>query len=154
MPGDEAFYRAAERRIGLWTLAIGAVAAAVVWKTMGLNPGLAVGAGTVLSWLNFRLLSQVTDAMAALIEQPGVQDEPNAAQAQEQAARVQTKSRRRAYMKLFALLVLLLFVAYVILVVFRLPLLPLLGGLLAVVLAIVAELISGLTSGSGAPRKT
>jgi hypothetical protein len=154
MARDGDYYRAAERRIGLWTLLIGAVAAAIVWKTMGAKPGLAVGAGTMLSWLNFCLLSQVTGTMAALIEQPAVMAHNPGAPADQQTASLQTKFRRRAYLKLFALLALLLVAAYVILAVFRLPVLPLLGGLLAVVPAIVAELISELTSGSGAPRKT
>jgi hypothetical protein len=147
------YYRAAERRIGLCTIVIGAFASAVVWEKLGMKPGLAVGAGTVLSWLNFRLLSQVTGTMAALIDHPAVQNGTNAAQRQDQAVQTRTKSRRRAYVKLFALLALLLLAAYVILAVLRLPALPLLGGMLAVVPAIVAELIWELMSGSGVSAK-
>jgi len=60
---------------------------------------------------------------------------------------------RRIYVKLVGLLALLLLTAYVILAFFKLPVLPMLGGLLAVVPAIVWELITELTGGS-APGQT
>ncbi len=136
MAGEEEHYGTAERRIEWRTLIVGAVAGAVVMGIYGRRSGLAVFCGTLLSWLNFRLLSRVAGTMASLISA--------------QTGPAMPRVPRKIYVKLLGLLALLLLAAYVMLAVFKLPVLPLLGGLLAVVPAIAAELVTELTPGRGA----
>jgi hypothetical protein len=134
---DEDHYRAAERRIEWRTPVIGVLAAVVVAFTMGGRPAEAVLAGTFLSWVNFRLLRQVVGTLANLATGHTGEDV--------------SAVPRGSYIRIFGLLVLLLLAAYVMLAVFKLPILPLLGGLLAVVPAILLELVSELTHGGRAP---
>ena len=137
MTTEDASYRDAERRIEWRTPVIGAVAGVVVWFAMGRRPAEAVFAGTLLSWLNFRLLRQVVGTLANV--------------ATGGATSAANPVPRGSYLKIFGLLALLLLAAYVMLALFRLPVLPLLGGLLAVVPAILLELITELMRGGSAP---
>jgi hypothetical protein len=147
---DEDHYRAAERRIEWRTPVIGVVGAIIVTFAMGKRPGEAVLAGTFLSWLNFRLLRQVVGTLANLAT--GAADVTHSADAG--AGEKTSAVPGGSYIKIFGLLVLLLLAAYVMLAVFKLPILPLLGGLLAVVPAILLELVSELTRGGRAPGHT
>jgi hypothetical protein len=140
-------YAVAERRIEWRTPVIGLIGAIIVTFTMGRRPGEAVLSGAFLSWLNFRLLRQVVGTLANLASGAA---QPLEARAGAKPSAVPGGS----YIKIFGLLVLLLLAAYVMLALFKLPILPLLGGLLAVVPAILLELVSELTHGGRAPRHT
>jgi hypothetical protein len=107
-------------------------------------------AGTFLSWLNFRLLRQVVGTLANLATGQTGEKQLGGVPAGDRPGRVPGGS----YVKIFGLLVLLLLSACVMLAVFKLPILPLLGGLLAVVPAILLELVSELTHGGRAPGHT
>jgi hypothetical protein len=155
MPGqpvvaDQDHYRASERRIEWRTPVIGVIGAIIVTFTMGKRPGEAVLAGAFLSWLNFRLLRQVVGTLANLATgMPSHAPPPSSPVSS--AGGKSSKVPGGSYIKIFGLLVLLLLAAYVMLAVFKLPILPLLGGLLAVVPAILLELVSELTRGGRAP---
>jgi hypothetical protein len=150
--GDDR-YAAAERRIEWRTPVIGVMGAIIVTFTMGRRPGEAVLAGAFLSWLNFRLLRQVVGTLANLAT--GVPSHaPPVTSSMQSVGEKTSKVPGGSYIKIFGLLVLLLLAAYVMLAVFKLPILPLLGGLLAVVPAILLELVSELTHGGRAPGHT
>ena len=133
MAEADSFYRAAERRIEWFTLALGlagAVFAAVRW---GWRPGAGVALGAMLTWLNFRWLKQGVGALVTV----------STAQAGSDQARVP----RSVYVKFFGRFALLLLAVYVILSRSLLPVAAVLGGLFAVVAAVMIELIFELARG-------
>ena len=126
-------YAAIERRIERFILGVGAtmaVGAAIGW---GISAGEAAAIGTALCWLNFRWLRQGAGALMRL----------GMAQAGAEVVHVP----RMVHAKFFGRLVLLLVVAYVILAWLRLPVIAFLCGLVAVVPAIVVELVYELMHG-------
>jgi len=133
MADPDPFYGAAERRIEWLTLVLGlagAVIAAVKW---GVRPGAGAAVGAFLTWLNFRLLQQ---GVAALVK-------VSTAQAGSEHARVPFS----VYAKFFGGFALLLLVVYVILSRSFLPVASVLGGLFAVVAAVMVELLFELVIG-------
>ena len=127
MAEPDSFYLAAEWRIEWLTLALGlagALFAAVRW---GWRPGAGVALGAALTWLNFRWLKQGVGALVTV----------STAQAGSERARVP----RTVYLKFFGRFALLLLVVYVILSRSLLPVAAGLGGMFAVVAAVMIELI-------------
>ena len=132
---SEAFGSATLRRIEWLTLALGSagsIAAGWRWGWRG-AVGLAIGA--ILSWLNFRWLKGSVLAFGRAA---------TAAGENEQTARVP----KSAYAKFFGRFALLLVVVYVILSRSLLPVVAVLGGLFAVVAAVMIEIMWELVRGS------
>jgi ATP synthase I chain len=130
---DEAQSAAIERRIEYLILGLGAgiaIGSAFGW---GLRAGAGAAIGTALCWLNFRWLRQGAMALMQL----------GLAQAGAETVRVP----RRVHAKFLGRLVLLLLVVYAILVWLRLPVIPFLCGLVAVVPAVIVELLYELLRG-------
>jgi len=130
---SDADYAAIERRLENFIVGLGAamaIAAAIGW---GIRAAEAAAIGTALCWLNFRWLRQGAGALMLL----------GMAQAGAEVVHVP----RMVHAKFFGRLVLLLVVAYVILAWLRLPVIAFLCGLVAVVPAIVLELVYELAHG-------
>lgn len=130
---DESHYALIEHRIELLLIALGvamAVGAGIGW---GLRAAEAAVVGTALCWLNFRWLRQ---GAAALIRV-----------GQAQAGTEKAYVPPFVHMKFLGRLLLLLVVAYVILAWLRLPAVAFLCGLVAVIPAIVLELVYELARG-------
>jgi hypothetical protein len=138
MLNDEAFYAAAERRIEYLTIAIGVIASLAVAVHWGMKSGAGLGAGAVLSWINYRWMKQGVNALAKL----------STAQAGAEKARVPPS----VYFKFIGRYALLIVVAYVILRGFSLPAASVLAGLFVVVAAVIVELIGQLFRGGPLPR--
>jgi uncharacterized membrane protein YvlD (DUF360 family) len=138
MAADEAFYAAAERRIDFLTLGIGAAGAVCAGMLWGGRAGGGLAAGAALSWINFRWMKQGVNALARLsTAQQGVE---------------KVRVPRRVYWKFIGRYALLIVGAYVILRLFRLPLASLMGGLFAVVAAMLLEMIGQLFRNGRLPR--
>jgi ATP synthase I chain len=133
MAEPDSIYGAAERRIEWFTLALGIAAAVFASMKWGWRSGAGVALGTALTWLNFRLLKQAVGVLVRV----------STAQAGSEHARVPLG----VYLKFFAGFALLLVVVYVILSRSLLPMAAVLGGLFAVVVAIMVELLFELVSG-------
>jgi len=60
---DDGFFDRALRRIGkaMWAIGAGGLVAATVWR--GWTWGVGFALGTAASWLNFRLMKQVVEAL-------------------------------------------------------------------------------------------
>jgi len=127
MPENEAFYRAAERRIEYLTLVAGTVAAIVAAWQWGWPYGAGVLVGAVLSWVNFRWLKQALHVMTALAEA-----QPDPARARIPAS---------VYVKFFARYALLIVVVYVIFSRSWLPTTAVLAGLFTVVAGVMLEMM-------------
>jgi len=130
---SDADYAAIERRLENFIVGLGAamaIGAAIRW---GIRAAEAAAIGTALCWLNFRWLRQGAGALMRL----------GMAQAGAKVVHVP----RMVHAKFFGRLVLLLVVAYVILAWLRLPVIAFLCGLVAVVPAIVVELVYELMHG-------
>lgn len=130
---SEAESNAIERRLERLIVALGAamtIGAEIGW---GRRAAAGTAVGAALCWLNFRWLRQG----AAALMQLGI--------AQASAERVHVP--RSTHAKFLGRLVLLLIVAYVILVWLRLPAIAFLCGAVAVVPAIVVELLYELAHG-------
>ena len=124
---------AIEHRIERFIVILGgamALAAAFKW---GIRGALGAVFGTALCWLNFRWLRHKATAIINL----------GLAQAGVEAVHVP----RSVHAKLFGRLLLLLVVVYVILTRLKLPAVPVVCGLAAVVPAILVELAYELMSG-------
>jgi len=126
-------YVAAEQRIEWMTVALGLAGAAFVFLRWGWRPGAGVALGAALAWLNFRWLKQGVTALVKL----------STAQANSEHARVPLV----VYAKFFGRFALLLLVVYVILSRSWLPVAAVLGGLFAVVAAVMIELMWELVRG-------
>jgi hypothetical protein len=127
MADPDSFYAAAERRIEWLTLALGTAGAAFAAVRWGWRPGAGVALGAALTWLNFRWLKQGVGALVAV--------------STAQAGSEQVRVPRTVYLKFFGRFALLLVVVYVILSRSLLPLAAVLGGLFAVVAAVMLELL-------------
>jgi ATP synthase I chain len=127
MAEPDSFYAAAERRIEWLTLALGIAGAGFAYMRWGWRSGTGVALGAALMWLNFRWLKQGVNALVkvstaqAASEQPGIP--------------------RGVYVKFFGRFALLLVVVYVILSRSLVPVPAILGGLFAVVAAVMLELV-------------
>jgi len=126
-------YVAAEQRIEWMTVALGLAGAAFVFLRWGWRPGAGVALGAALAWLNFRWLKQGVTALVKL----------STAQANSEHARVPLV----VYAKFFGRFALLLLIVYVILSRSWLPVAAVLGGLFAVVAAVMIELMWELVRG-------
>ncbi|HVA16125.1 MAG TPA: ATP synthase subunit I [Candidatus Dormibacteraeota bacterium] len=118
---------AIEQRIERFLLMLGAamtLGAGIGW---GIRATEAAAIGTALCWVNFRWLRQGAAGLMRL--------------GMAQAGRETVHVPRRVHAKFFGRLVLLLIVAYVILAWLRLPAIAFLCGLMAVVPAILLELV-------------
>ena len=131
---SDSFYRAAERRIEWLTLALGMAGAVFAGGRWGWRSGAGVTLGAVLTWLNFKWLKQGVDALVRI----------STAQAGSERARVPAS----IYLKFFGRFALLLVVVCVILSRSLLPMSAVLGGLFAVVAAVMIEVLFELVSGS------
>jgi hypothetical protein len=138
MSNDDAFYAAAERRIEYLAVAIGVIAFVAVAIHWGVKSGAGLGAGAVLSWINYRWMKQGVNALAKL----------STAQAGVEKARVPPS----VYFKFIGRYALLIVVAYVILRGFSLSAASVLAGFFVVVAAVIAELIGQLFRGGPLPR--
>jgi len=127
MAESDSIYVAAEHRIEWMTLAFGLAGAVFVLVRWGARPGAGVALGAALAWLNFRWLKQGVTALVKL----------STAQANSEHARVPVS----VYAKFFGRFALLLVVVYVILSRSWLPVAAVLGGLFAVVAAVMIELM-------------
>jgi len=115
-----------ERRIEWFIAGLGGaitIGAAVGW---GLRAAAGAAAGTALCWLNFRWLRQGAAGVIRL----GLM----------QAGAEEVRIPKKVHAKFFGRLALLLLAAYAILVLFRLPAVAFLCGVVAVAPAIVLEL--------------
>ena len=133
MAESDSIYVAAEHRIEWMTLAFGVASAAFVLVRWGWRPGVGVALGAALAWLNFRWLKQGVTALAKV----------STAQAGSEHARVPLG----VYAKFFGRFALLLLVVYVILSRSWFPVAAVLGGLFAVVAAVMIELMWELERG-------
>jgi len=142
MSGADSIYRTAEHRIEWMTLAFGLAGAAFVFLRWGSQAGAGVALGAVLAWLNFRWMKQGVNALVKI----------STAQASDaEHARVPLT----VYAKFFGRFALLLVVVYVILSRSLLPVAAVLGGLFAVVAAVMIEIMWELVRGSrGAEKHT
>ena|ERR1700722_18762320 len=133
MPDSDSIYVAAEHRIEWMTLAFGLAGASFVFLRWGWRAGAGVALGAVLAWVNFRWLKQGVTALVKV----------STAQAGSEHARVPVS----VYAKFFGRFALLLVVVYVILSRSLLPVAAVLGGLFAVVAAVMIELMWELVRG-------
>jgi hypothetical protein len=133
MAESDSMYVAAEHRIEWMTLAFGLAGAMFVLLRWGWRPGAGVALGAALAWLNFRWLKQGVTALVKI----------STAQANSEHARVPMG----VYAKFFGRFALLLLVVYVILSRSLLPVAAVLGGLFAVVAAVMIELMWELVRG-------
>lgn len=134
MADPDSIYLAAEHRIEWMTFAFGLAGALFVLLRWGWRPGAGVALGAALAWLNFRWLKQGVTALVKL----------STAQAGSEHARVPPS----VYVKFFGRFALLLVVVYVILSRSLLPVAAVLGGLFAVVAAVMIELMWELVRGT------
>jgi hypothetical protein len=137
MAGDEAFYRAAERRLEWLIAGIGIVATAATWFVWGGRAASGVAAGAILSWVNYRWMKQGVDTLARL----------STAQAGTQRAQVPVS----VYMKFLGRYALLIIAAYAILRAFRPPVASLLAGFFSVIAAVLVEMVGQLFRRSPPP---
>jgi len=133
MADTDSIYVAAEHRIEWMTLAFGLAGSVFVLLRWGWRPAAGVALGAALAWLNFRWLKQGVTALVKL----------STAQANSEHARVPMS----VYAKFFGRFALLLVVVYVILSRSWLPVAAVLGGLFAVVAAVMIELMWELVRG-------
>jgi hypothetical protein len=126
-------YAAAEHRIEWLTLAFGLAGGLFVLLRWGWRPGAGVAVGAALAWINFRWLKQGVSALVRV----------STAQANSEHARVPFG----IYAKFFGRFALLLVVVYVILSRSLLPVAAVLGGLFAVVAAVMIEVMWELVRG-------
>lgn len=127
MAESDSIYVAAEHRIEWMTLAFGLAGAALTLLRWGWRPGAGVALGAALAWLNFRWLKQGVTAIVKV----------STAQRNSEHARVPVS----IYVKFFGRFALLLGVVYVILSRSLLPVAAVVGGLFAVVAAVMIELL-------------
>jgi hypothetical protein len=127
MAESDSIYVAAEHRIEWMTLVFGLAGAVFVLVRWGWRPAAGVALGAALAWLNFRWLKQGVTSLVKL----------STAQANSEHARVPVS----IYAKFFGRFALLLVVVYAILSRSWLPVAAVLGGLFAVVAAVMIELM-------------
>jgi ATP synthase I subunit len=133
MAEPDSFYFAAEKRIERLTLVLGMGGGAFAFARWGWRFGAGVSLGAALTWLNFRWLKQGVGALVRV----------STAQRDSEHARVP----RSVYFKFFGRFALLLGVVYVILSRSILPVVAVLGGLFAIVAAVMIEMVWQLVHG-------
>jgi hypothetical protein len=139
---DDDFYAAAERRIEILTVAIGAtgaIACAFLWNW---RAAAGVASGAVLSWINYRWLKQGVATLARL----------STAQSQTIPETEKVRVPASVYLKFLGRYALLIAAAYAILRSFNLPAASLLAGLFAVIAAVILEMLGQLFRSGPAPR--
>ena len=126
MPESDSYYRAAERRIEILTLALGAAGTLYAAWRWGWRAGAGVALGAALAWVNYRWLKQGVDVLARL------------ASAQPEAGK--TRIPWTVYAKFFGRYALLVLIVCVILWRSFLPVAGVLGGFFALAAAVLVEL--------------
>ena len=134
MQADNFDHATSERRIEGLTVLFSLFSGGVVWVVFGRLAALALLCGAGASWLNFRWLKQGVRSLG-----PASTD---------QDGRESPRIRKGTYAKLLGRYSLLFVVAYVILLRFRLPAVPLVSGLFAPVAAVIAEMVYQLIRGT------
>ena len=119
--------RLAERRIVQWTLVLGALAAFPVAFWFSWRAGAGVFIGAVLAWINARWLQQALDALTRL--------------STTQAGAPKPRISSWLYVKFFGRYVLMGIVIYIMMTYFAVPVVSLVGGLLALGAATMAEFL-------------
>jgi hypothetical protein len=127
MAESDTLYAVAEQRIEWLTLALGLAASVLALAVWGARSGAGVLLGAALAWLNFRWLKQGVNALVKI----------STAQAGAERPRVPPS----VYVKFFGRYALLLAVVYVILSRSWLPVAAVVGGLFAVIAAVMIELV-------------
>jgi hypothetical protein len=130
--------RSSDRRIEIITICLGLGGAVCAGFARGGRMALAVAAGAVLSWLNFRWLKGGVDTIARF------------AIAQRGGEKVIVP--RRIYFKFLGLFAVIILTAYAILKYFILPLPGVLAGFFAAVVAVLVEAIGQLFRDRSTPR--
>jgi hypothetical protein len=135
---SEKFYESVERRIEQLTLIIGAVGGVYAASRWGWRTGIGFAAGAALSWLNFRWLEQgIGGLFRAAVPQTG--PEPY-------------RVSPWIYARFFARMALLAGAVYVILRVAWFPGRAVLGGLFALIAAVILEVTYEVATGFSEPR--
>ncbi len=137
MDRDAAFYGAAERRIELLTVVLGAAVAAVAAWRYSWRAAAGVAAGTALSWLNFRLLKQGIGAALEGFARQIAEAKAAASDAEPPPVRLP----KRILLRVLSGFVLLLAALYAILTGSILPGAAVLAGLFMLVAAVLVELL-------------
>ncbi|MGH9773361.1 MAG: ATP synthase subunit I [Candidatus Acidiferrales bacterium] len=135
---NEAFYRAAERRIEWLTLASGGTAAVVTCIRWGINPAVSLSLGALVSWVNFRWMKQGIAGLEML----------STAQADAPKPRVP----RKVYAKFLGRYALLIVGSYAILRSTKFPAAAFLAGLFAIAAGVLVEMIYELGRGGRAGK--
>lgn len=131
-------FRGAERRIEIITVCLGLVSAACAAAVWGRRASVAVALGSAFSWLNFRWLKNGVDTIAGL------------AAAQRDAPKIVVP--RMTYLQFFGLYAVIILGGYAILTYFELPVLGILVGFFAGVIAVLIEAIGQLFRSRSLPR--
>jgi hypothetical protein len=130
---DDAGYTAIERRLEKFLVGVGMAATIGAGVGWGLRAAEGAAVGGALCWLNFRWLRQGAAALIRLGQAMATAEKP--------------RVPPLVHIKFFGRLLLLLVVAYAILVWLRLPAIAFLCGLVAVIPAVVLELVYELARG-------
>lgn len=118
-------YRGAERRIAVLTWVVGLAGAAVAFPAWSPAASAGIALGTVLAWVNGRWIAQATDAVARLsITQAGAE---------------KPRMSPWVYVRFSARYGLIALVIYVMFARFKVPIVSVLVGLLALGLAAIIE---------------
>lgn len=117
----------AEQRIVRWTLVLGFLAAVPVALWYSWRAGAGVLIGAVLAWINARWLQQALDALTML--------------STAQASAPKPRISGWLYVKFFGRYVLMGVMIYIMISYFAVPVVSLLGGLLAIGAATMAEFL-------------
>ena len=135
---SDKFYESVERRIEQLTLIIGAVGGVYAASHWGWRSGIGFAGGAALSWLNFRWLEQgIGGLFRAAVPQTG--PEPY-------------RVSLWIYARFFARMALLAGAVYVILRVAWFPGRAVLGGLFALIAAVILEVTYEVATGFSEPR--
>ncbi|MBI1738655.1 MAG: ATP synthase subunit I [Acidobacteria bacterium] len=134
MMTDEAYYRAAERRVEFFTLGLGMGAGLFLFFARGWPDAAGILTGAALGWVNYRWLKQGMNMMARV--------------AAEQADAPAVRIPKSTYVKFFGRYALIIAVLYGIFSNSLLPAAAVIGGLFAPVGAVVVETLYQLFTGS------
>jgi hypothetical protein len=137
MTGSDTFYRAAERRIELVTLGLGAAASLAGGIRWGWRAAAGVALGAALAWVNYRWLKQGVAALAHLFAA--------------QAGAAEVRIPKGVYVKFLGRFALLIVVVYVILSRSWVPTVAVLVGLFSLAAAVLIEMIFQLVRGGPQP---
>jgi hypothetical protein len=138
MAEAESFYASTEQRIEVLTVALGLAGTGFAVVRWGWRAGAGVALGAAVAWLNFRWLKQGVGALVKV--------------STGQAGAEHFRAPRTVYLKFFGRFALLLAVVYAILSRSILPVAAVLGGLFAVVAAVMIEMVWELARGGGGTK--